>query len=211
MNSFFKKGQTVLFQGDSITDCGRVREDITNLGAGYPDKIADVYKKLYAENDITFVNKGVSGDRVKDILARYDEDVLAIKPDFISILIGINDVWRRYDNNDPTSVEDFEKSYETLLEKIVKDFPNIKIMIIEPFLLHGTEEKECWHEDLDPKIQVVRKLAMKYADYFLPGDGIMAREACEYGPEALAGDGVHPTDLGHSILAKEYMNLLGII
>ncbi|MFI3325696.1 MAG: SGNH/GDSL hydrolase family protein [Clostridia bacterium] len=210
MNTFFKKGQTVLFQGDSITDCGRDKEDVYNLGNGYPNKVTSMYKTLFG-SDVTFINKGISGNRVKDILARYDEDIKNIKPDFISILIGINDVWRRYDANDATSLEDFENSYDTLLEKIVSDFPNIKIMIIEPFLLHATEEKESWHEDLDPKIQAVRKLAMKYADYFLPLDGIMAKSACEYGPDALSADGVHPSDLGHAVITEEYLKLLGII
>ncbi len=211
MNTYFKKGQTVLFQGDSVTDCQRNRDDISSYGNGYASKIVQIYETLFPENEIKFINKGISGNRVRDILDRYDSDIKDVAPDFISILIGINDVWRRYDRNDPTSVEDFLNSYETLLKKIVSDFPNIKIMIIEPFLLHGGDDKDIWHEDFDPKLQVVRKLAMQYADYLLPADGIMAREGCKFGPEALAADDVHPTQLGHSIIATEYLKLLEIL
>lgn len=211
MKEYFKIGQTVLFQGDSVTDCGR-EYGTPCLGTGYPKKIADVYSSFFDENGVNFVNRGVSGNRIKDILARYDEDILAVKPDFISILIGINDVWRRYDSEDPTTAEAFEKDYESLLKKIKSDFPNTKIMLIEPFVLHSLEDREGWHEDLDPKIQAVRKLAAEYADYYLPMDGIFAAAAaCTYSPAELAEDGVHPSSLGHSLITTEYLRALGVI
>lgn len=212
MREFFKKGQTVLFQGDSITDCGRDRNDISSLGCGYPDKVAKIYNALFADNGVKFVNKGVSGDRTKDVLARYKTDILDIKPDFISILIGINDVWRRYDDaKDPTPAEKFRENYETILKNIKRDLPATKIMIIEPFLLYNAE-KYSWHEDLDPKLLVVRELAAKYADYYISLNGIFAGlEIITYKPEELSGDGVHPEDLGHRIIALEYLKTLGII
>ncbi|MDF2587684.1 MAG: family lipase [Anaerocolumna sp.] len=209
MKEFFKKGQVVLFQGDSITDCGRDRNDIYSLSVGYPGVVAKMYDLLFPGNGVTFVNKGISGNRVKDLIERYDEDFKAVKPDFISILIGINDTWRRYDRFDPTSTEEFEKTYTDLLEKIKVDLPNCKIMILEPFVLNSLPDRESWREDLDPKIKVVRNLAKKYADYYIPLDGIFAKiEVEQYCCKQLAEDGVHPTPLGHGIIANEYLKAL---
>ncbi|MEG0014249.1 MAG: SGNH/GDSL hydrolase family protein [Cellulosilyticaceae bacterium] len=212
MNPFFQKGQTVLFQGDSVTDCGRDREDPSSLALGYPKKVAQIYQNLFKDNEITFINKGISGNRTSDLLARYDEDFKDIQPDFVSILIGINDVWRKYDRNDPTSPETFKSNYTKLLSDIKEDMPLAKIMLIEPFVLHSLPERATWHEDLDPKIQIVRELAREFADYYLPMDGIFANLCTHnYTPHELALDGVHPTDLGHSVIAYEYLKLLGII
>lgn len=210
MEPFFQPGQTVLFQGDSVTDCNRTYGDDSSLGDGYPRKIADIYTALFGAG-VTFINRGVSGNRVRDILARCKQDILDVKPDVISILIGINDVWRRYDSGDPTSVEAFEKTYRELLETVKKELPNTKIMIIEPFVLHSLPDRAQWHEDMDPKLQAIRRLAAEFADYFLPMDGLMIQAAGKYGCKALAEDGVHPTALGHGVVAYEYMKTLGIL
>ncbi len=209
MESILKKGQTLLFQGDSITDCGRDRSNINSLGNGYAAKVAKMYDLLFPDNDIRFINKGISGNRAKDLVSRYDEDFKDINPDFISILIGVNDTWRRYDSNDPTSTESYKESFRTLLAKIKKDMPNTKILILEPFVLYSLTDRKKWREDLDPKIDVARELAKEYADYYLPLDGILARaEVEEYDCKEIAEDGVHPTEIGHSIIAREYMKIL---
>lgn len=212
MKPFFEKGQVVLFQGDSITDCGRDREDLTSLANGYAGKIANIYNTLYPDNNVIFINKGISGNRVPDLIVRYIEDFYDVAPDFISILIGVNDVWRRYDSNDPSTVEAFRDHYEYLLKMIKHQMPDTKIMLIEPFLLHSLPDRAAWHEDLDPKIQVVREMAKEYADFYLPMDGIFASlTASRYTPEELAPDGVHPSDLGHSVIATEYLKALEIL
>lgn len=209
MGRYFKDEQVVLFQGDSITDCGRLI-GIKPLGSGYAHRVAKLYDLLYPNHKVTFINKGISGNRVKDLLKRYDSDFKEIKPDFISILIGINDTWRKYDSNDETSTESFYDDYKLLLSKIKEDLPHCKIMIIEPFLLNSIPDRARWREDLNPKILAVRNLAKEFADYYLPLDGIYAKaEVEEYSCHELAEDGVHPTDLGHSILAKEYLKVLG--
>lgn len=209
MKSFFQDGQVVLFQGDSITDCGRNRESESCLGYGYPKVVSELYKTLFPKTDVTFVNKGISGNRVLDILDRYETDVKQINPDFVSILIGINDTWRRYDSNDITTTEEFEVNYRTLLTKIKADFPECKIMMIEPFLLNSTPDRASWREDLDPKIQVVRALAKEFADYYLPLDGMFAKMEVEgYTCHQLAADGVHPEDIAHSMIGKWYLDTL---
>ncbi len=212
MNNFFKDGQTVLFQGDSITDCGRNKEDFNSLGEGYVNRIVQIYNQLFPNNNINFINRGISGNRITDVIARYDKDLKGINPDFISILIGINDVWRRYDQNDPTSVEKFVENYTTLLNNIKRDMPNTKIMIIEPFLLNSDRNKECFRDDLDPKITAIRKFAYKFADYYLPLDGIFAKYITQGFKEIdLSEDGVHPIAQGNGIIAYEYLKLLKII
>ncbi|MDR2100960.1 MAG: SGNH/GDSL hydrolase family protein [Treponema sp.] len=210
-------GKKVLFQGDSVTDCGRDRtepspQNSAAWGSGYPAKIAALYGILFPDAETVFVNRGVSGNRTGDLLERYERDFRDVKPDLISLLIGINDVWRRYDRNNPTSPEVFEQNYRTLLERIRGDLPKVQIIIMEPFLLHPLPDRWSWHEDLDPKIQVVRKLAAQFADYFLPADGILARYVAEGIPqEHIAADGVHPTGTGHGILAYEWLHCLGIL
>ncbi|MFI3238349.1 MAG: SGNH/GDSL hydrolase family protein [Lachnospiraceae bacterium] len=199
----------ILFQGDSVTDCGRDRENALDLGAGYASKVAALYNIMCPNKDITFINKGVSGDRTCNLLLRYQEDVLKIKPDIITILIGINDTWRRYDSLDPTSLAQFERNYEQLLSDLKRDLPHTKIIMIEPFLLNSMEEKAVWREDLDPKIQCIRKLARKYGDKYLALDGILQQYVVDvYDDCSLSLDGVHPTELGHAIIAKEVLKVL---
>ena len=209
MRTILKKEQIVLFQGDSITDCGRNIDDITSLGEGYAGIVANIFHLMFPGHGVRFINKGVSGDRVKDLINRYESDFMSIKPDFISILVGINDTWRRYDSNDPVSAEEYEKNYRFLLERIKSDLPHCKIMIMEPFVLYSLSDRIQWREDLDPKIQVTRKLAKEYADFYLPLDGIFAKaEVEEYDCKQMAEDGVHPTPIGHSIIAREYIKVL---
>jgi lysophospholipase L1-like esterase len=211
MKNILAPGMTVLFQGDSITDCGWNRQDENSLGGGYPARVAGLWNNLAPGATVRFFNRGISGNRVKDLLDRYDRDFRALQPDLVSILIGINDTWRRYDSNDPTSTEKFEESYRALLENLKRDLPRTKILIMEPFLLRTTPAKD-WREDLDPKIQAVRGLAKEFADVFIPLDGIFTRYAVEGRREAdMAADGVHPTSAGHGIIALEWLRAAGVL
>ncbi|MDR3248039.1 MAG: GDSL-type esterase/lipase family protein, partial [Treponema sp.] len=94
MRNFLTENGLVLFQGDSITDCGRSRTDDGNLGAGYPAKIAEIWRSRFPGSKLKFLNRGVSGDRAVNLLERYDADFKAPKPALVSILIGVNDTWR---------------------------------------------------------------------------------------------------------------------
>ena len=204
-------GKTVLFQGDSITDCGRT-DGAGELGAGYPQIVAQVYEALCPLGGARFINRGVSGNRSADLLARYEQDFAAVRPDFLSILIGINDTWRRYDSNDPTSAEAYEANYRELLTRIKRDLPQTKVMILEPFLIPTDPVKDVWQEDLGPKIQIARRLAREFADFFLPLDGIF--QSCitaGMAPAALSEDGVHPTRMGAAVIARAYLETVGVL
>jgi lysophospholipase L1-like esterase len=212
MKSYLRENTIVLFQGDSITDCGRVRSDGHNLGEGYPAHIAGLWRNLFPGSGVTFLNRGVSGDRAKNLLERYDADFKALGPDVVSVLIGINDTWRRYDSNDPTSVDEYEENYRTLLKNLKRDLPRAAIVIIEPFLLNSDPAKAVWRGDLDPKIQAARRLAKEFADVFVPMDGIFTRYAVEGIRETdMSADGVHPTPRGHGIIAAEWLRALGLL
>ncbi|MFI3200340.1 MAG: SGNH/GDSL hydrolase family protein [Eubacteriales bacterium] len=212
MNTIWKKGQTILFQGDSITDTYHSDLEEENLGQGFVSRIHQVYEALYPHIPITMYNRGISGNTSALLLERYEKDFKSLQPDFISILIGINDTWRRYSADTETTCEQYIQNYTTILENIKRDLPNTKILMIEPFLLPSDPGKLKFREDLDPKIVAVRKLAGKYADYYLPLDGILAQYAAtQYTPVELAEDGIHPSDLGHSVIAHEIMKLLGLL
>lgn len=211
MNSFFTPNATILFYGDSVTDGDRDRNIPEDLGEAYPVYVKKEYDKLFPERKVTFLNRGISGDRTCDLLRRYEKDVLALKPDFVSILIGINDTWRRYDSADPTSAKQFRENYETLLKKIKADLPAAKIMLIQPFLLDTPPDRIAWHEDLDPKIEVVNDLAQTYGDYYLRlHDRFLEMVANGTSMESIAADGVHPTLFGHREIACKWLREMKI-
>lgn len=193
----------VLFQGDSVTDCGRSREDLTDLGPGYPRFAAALLRERRPGQDWEFLNRGVGGNRTDHLLARWQEDCIALQPDILSILIGINDTWRAFDSNDPTTTEQFEANYRRLLEDVRRN-TRAKILLLEPFVLHDTPDKDAWRPDLDPKIGVVRRLAREYAAAYVPLDGLFAAACVEREPSYWAGDGVHPTEAGARLIAAAY-------
>ena len=202
-----KKNSLVLFQGDSITDCGRNREDDQHLGNGYPNMVAARFHALYSELNVRFVNKGISGNRTIDLVNRWKADCIDLKPHIVSILIGVNDTWRRFDRNTPTSAETYRENYRRILTD-VKENLNAKIILLEPFLLPVSEEKKTiWREDLDPKIHMARELAREFDAAFIPLDGIFAAAAVKQPLQFWAADGVHPTPAGHALIAHHWLNV----
>jgi lysophospholipase L1-like esterase len=201
---------TVLFTGDSITDAGRVRDNADHLGFGYASFIGARLQALLASPELKIYNRGIGGNRVRDLVGRVDADLLALKPTVVSILIGINDVWRRYDAaKDSTDAKAFEKDYRILLEKI-RDNLEARVILLEPFLLHVPEDRYAWREDLNPKIDVVRKLAVEFEAELLPLDGQFAQEAAQAPAAYWAGDGVHPTAAGHALIAESWLENAGL-
>jgi acyl-CoA thioesterase I len=200
----------VLFQGDSVTDCGRIREIEGDLGQGYPMMIAAAFTALHPEKKVRFLNKGVSCDRVINLQERWQNDCIDLQPDVVSILIGINDTWRKFDSNDATAVEKFEKIYRDILTK-VKVKLGAKIILCEPFLLPVMQGQEQWREDLDPKLQVVRKLAREFNTFLVPLDGAFAQASTRAESTVWTVDGVHPTQAGHALISKHWLETVGAI
>lgn len=199
----------ILFQGDSITDAGRDRADIHNLGSGYPKYAAQFLREDFPEIDFEFIDLGIGGNQTKDLVDRLQSDFIDIQPDIVSILIGINDVWHHAAARDYIPNDVFEARYRTVLDAI-REKTNAKIMMMEPFLI-PVADKEFFHEDLDPKIQVVRKLAREYADVYLPTDGLLAAAYNNDEPTSFAGDGVHPTAKGAEFIGRLYADYIAKI
>lgn len=149
--SWIQPHMTILFQGDSVTDSCRDYGNPDDLGPGYAGFVADLLRRRYPDYGLRFLNRGVSGDRTDHLKARWEEDCLSLRPDFLSILIGINDTWRRFDQNDPTPTEVYEARYRDLLTQ-VRDRLHIPVMVLEPFLLEVRPDQRAWREDLDAKI-----------------------------------------------------------
>ena len=185
----------ILFQGDSITDASRNREDYHHLGYGYPKYAAAKLKAKMPSTDFEFIDLGISGHKVEDLKNRWQSDCVDIAPNLMSILIGVNDTWHHAGDKSWIPNEVFEADYRYLLEE-AKKIPGIKIIMMEPFLLPA-EDKEFFREDLDPKIQIIRKLAKEYADAYIPLDGILAARSVNIEDKAsmsMSGDGVHPSE-----------------
>lgn len=204
MPTLIENNAVVLFQGDSITDCGRSRENDADMGRGYATLTAAWLSSMYPEKNVSFINRGIGGNRAKDLCARWDEDCIGIKPTWVSILIGINETWRRYDSNDPTSTEDYEKAYREMLTRTEDDL-GAKLIILEPFVLPVPEDRIHWREDLNPKIDVARKLAREFGAIYVPLDGIFAQASAKREPAYWAADGVHPTLAGHALITQSWL------
>jgi len=199
----------ILFTGDSITDCGRDWNNAASLGTGYAALTGAHLQARLASPELKIFNRGISGNRVCDLLNRFDADLLALEPTVISIMIGINDTWRRFDSNDATDATSFERDYRTLLEKIVLNL-KARVVLLEPFLLHVPEDRFAWREDLNPKIDVTRKLALEFGAELLPLDGLFAQAATQAPPGYWAGDGVHPSAAGHALIAETWLENAGL-
>ena len=192
----------ILFQGDSITDAGRDKRNYYNLGNGYPKYAAELIKKEFP--DAEFINLGIGGNRSGQLFDRSSADLINIQPDVVSILIGINDIWHRFERVPvPTTDEQFELIYRCLLQEIRKR-TSAKIMMICPFLLDA-EKSQHLREGLDRIIPIVEKLAAEFADVYMPLDAIMT-EAMKTQPEPLyfSGDGVHPNANGSAYIGEKY-------
>jgi len=207
MTSLIEDRAIVLCQGDSVTDADRYRYDDnspSSIGYGYAMLVSAWFSALYPEKAVRFINRGISGDRVVDLRARWQADCLDLHPTWVSILIGINDTWRRYDSNDSTSAKAYEAAYRAILEQTSAQL-NAGLILCEPFVLSVADEQTEWREDLDPKIAVVRRLAREFKALYVPLDGIFAQAATRREPTFWASDGVHPTNEGHALIAQSWL------
>ena len=191
-----------IFIGDSVTDCGRDIEP--PYGDGYVREIARS-GKLAGK----IINVGISGHRLVDLEKRWQVDVLDHKPTLVSIAIGINDTWRRYDDNDPTSTQDFRDQYHRVLTLTRQAF-NPEFVLCEPFLLSVRDEMNTWREDLDPKIEVVHAMAKEFGAVLVPFDKHFNKLATTMSMAELADDGIHPSALGHAEMAKLWLSTVGL-
>jgi len=200
-----KADARILFQGDSITDGNRGRSQDPNhiLGHGYCFLIAAQYGEKFPERKLTFINRGISGNKVTDLAARWQKDTLDLKPDVVSILIGINDRHK-------TPLDVYEQTYDKLLADTRAANANVQFILCEPFYLpkDGHRDGEETYEDVKRRQAVVAKLATKYAGGLVKFQKVFD-DACQRAPASYwVWDAVHPTYPGHQLIAQEWIRVV---
>jgi lysophospholipase L1-like esterase len=205
------KDNIVLFQGDSITDSGRNKDDNSYnnaraLGSGYPvlagasllDKHADLNLKIY--------NKGISGNKVFQLADRWDKDCLEIKPDILSILIGVNDIWHKLNGQYNGTIEIYKKDYIALLERTKKALPDVKLIICEPFAVKGVKAvDDKWYPEFFDYQKAAKDISIQFGAVYVPFQKIFD-EAQKKAPGAYwTSDGVHPTLAGAQLMAQAWL------
>lgn len=190
----------IVFLGDSITDCERDRSDINSLGNGFVKILADKLRPIYPDTDIQLINKGVSGDEISDLLARVDGDVIALKPDAVVIMAGINNVIHKYKDEKELDLNKFEADFKELLKKLKKE--GMVVIFLEPFLLPAPDKLRM-RKLFSDELAIVNKIALKYADEFVAYDEMFngLTETIPYTEYSL--DGVHPTHRGSRLIADQ--------
>ncbi|WP_066581874.1 SGNH/GDSL hydrolase family protein [Cellulomonas timonensis] len=208
--TFLNSGDRVLLTGDSITDWGRDRSDASSLGTGYAMVVASLAGARRPDLGLTFLNRGVGGDTSTMLRDRWQRDGLDLEPTVVSILIGINDTWRRFEGGGaPTSTDEYEDALRSILDS-TREALGARIVLIEPFLTPVKPEQHAWRSDLDPRIAVVRRMAAEYRATLVPADGLFAAAAVRTSPEQWCFDGVHPTAAGHGLLAQAWLDAVGV-
>jgi lysophospholipase L1-like esterase len=203
----FRPGTRVLFQGDSITDMNRGRTADPNhiLGHSYAFLIAAKYGAMLPERQLIFINRGISGNTVAGLANRWQADTLDLKPDILSILIGINDASRH------TPLDEWERDYDKLLADSVAANPNLRIVLGEPFTLAVGRHKDDWEDwsgDVKKRQAIVAKLAAKYKAILVPFQKVFD-DACKRAPaDYWIWDGIHPTYSGHQLMADEWARVV---
>ena len=192
----------ILFQGDSITDAGRDKRNYHNMGNGYPKFASKLIADAHPDTEFDFINLGISGNRTDQLFDRLYPDAIALEPDIISILIGINDIWHRKSNILTTDAQ-IELNYRTILT-LLRERTNAKIVMIAPYVLDA-EDKDFLREDHKKIIPIIRALAEEFADVYIPLDERF-EEAVKTQPEPrfYSGDGVHPNQNGVEFIGKLY-------
>lgn len=210
-----KKNAVVLMQGDSITDAGRSREhaDIVNdqkgMGKGYAWLVASQLLVERPADGMKFYNRGISGHKVPQLQARWQADCIDLKPDVLSILIGVNDIWHKINGNYQGTPESYEKEYLSLIEGTLKALPDVKLVICEPFVLRCGAINDKWFPQFDDYRAASKKVADTFGATFVPFQAIFDEASKIAPPEHWAGDGVHPSAHGSALMAHFWQKAVG--
>ena len=199
--------KTILFQGDSITDCGRSRTDDIYLGEGYPHLVS-AHLGFEYPTEYTFLNRGISGNRIVDVYARIKADIINLKPDVMSLLIGVNDVWHEIGSQNGVDADKYFKIYCMRIEEIKAALPDLKIMIMEPYVMRGSSTVDTWdyfRSEVDKRAAKAKEVAEKYNLTFIPLQDKLNAALDRADGEHWTRDGVHPTKYGHELIKREWL------
>ena len=205
----------ILFQGDSITDSSRHRDFDDGRGHGYATMVSGELGANYPYQ-YQFLNRGISGNRSVDLLARIKEDIINLKPDYLSILIGVNDVWHELDRQNGVSAEKYEVILDMIIDEVKTALPDIKILLLEPFVLSGSgttynpERPNRTFERFDKEVRLraaaAKRIAEKYDLTFVPLQDVFTKAQADAPCDNYwLKDGVHPTAFGHTLIKREWI------
>jgi lysophospholipase L1-like esterase len=205
----------ILFQGDSITDAGRDRAATganvaSGLGGGYPLLIASSELSEHADRNFQFLNRGVSGNRVPDLDARWEADALALQPDVLSILVGVNDYWHTLNGSYHGTVADYEAGYAALLQRTQNALPAVRLVVLEPFVLRCGVVTDAWIPEFDRRRAAAARVARAAGAIFLPLQATFESLSALAPPVYWSADGVHPTPAGHGAIARAWMEAVAL-
>jgi len=209
------KNDVVLFQGDSITDWGRDHaksspNDTGSLGSGYVILTAGQLLLKYPTLDLKIYNKGISGNKVYQLADRWDADCIGLKPNVLSIHIGVNDYWHTLTNGYTGTIETYITDYHKLLDRTKQALPDVKLVICEPFALKGVRAvDDKWYPTFDLFRKAARDIADEYNAAFVPFQGVFDK-ALELAPAPYRNlDGRHPPLAGEALIARAMMEGVG--
>lgn len=206
-------GTTVLFQGDSITDAGRNRSrtganDIAALGSGYPLLLAAELRERHPGSDLQIFNRGVSGNTVPDLQARWQVDTIALAPTILSILIGVNDIWHTRAKTFSGTAATYETAYAALLATTRTALPGVRLVVLEPFVTRVGAVDESWFPEFDEYRAAAARVAKRSGALFVPLHEMLQELGRSSSPAYWAGDGVHPTLAGHQAIAHQWLRVV---
>ena len=209
--AIINENDIVLFQGDSITDWGRDKNksmpnDFGALGSGYVLLTAADMLREYASKNLKIYNKGVSGNKVFQLAERWDTDTIAIKPNVLSIMVGVNDYWHTITSGYKGTLDTYRTDYKKLLERTQQALPGVKLIIAEAFAMKNVKAvNDSWYPAFDGYRQVAREMADEFGAAFIPYQSVMD-EALKLAPATYWSlDGVHPTPAGASLMAQAWL------
>lgn len=207
------KQETLLIIGDSVTDCGRaypIGEGEGNMGNGYARNVQALLDMKYPDRRIRVINMGISGNTSRDLRARWQTDAMDLKPDWVSVMIGINDIWRKYDQclhpEMKVDLDEYEKNLRWILETTL---PTVKGICLMPPCYMEQNHQDAMRADADRYREKVKDLAKEYGVLYADAQKDMDEYFQYYPAVYMSWDRVHPNQVGHMILARALVNALG--
>ena len=207
-----KEGDTILFQGDSITDAGRNRNSKeansqSMLGNGYALLAAAALLQRFPEKNLKIYNKGISGNKVYQLAERWEADCLDLKPNVLSILIGVNDFWHTLDGRYKGTAATYRTDFANLIDQTKQKLPNVQLIIGQPFAVSGVKAvDEKWFPAFDEYRVAASEIAGRYGAIFIPYQTIFDKAQKKAPGVYWTGDGVHPSVAGNQLMAAAWLD-----
>ena len=174
------------------------------LGTGYPLLVTAGVLAARPAEGLEFYNRGISGNKVPDLAQRWQADTLDLKPDVLSILIGVNDFWHTLDHGYTGTVQDYEQQYTVLLADTRRALPQVQLIVLEPFVLRTGAVDARWFPEFDQRRAAAARVASQAHATFVPLQSVFDQRARSAPPPYWAADGVHPTAAGHAVIAEQW-------